>query len=204
MIRPTGKAPPSNRKGALFMNDEQIVNLYWARDEAAIRQTQDQYGRYLAVIAANVLSNRQDEEECVNDTYLRAWNSMPSDRPQSLAAYLGRITRNLAIDMYRKLHTAKREGSTYEASLEELAECVGTQDPAETQLGAEALGEAISVYLRSLDQQKRQIFISRYFFLDRCADIAEKAGIPEGSVRSILSRTRKGLKNYLEKEGFVI
>ncbi len=131
------------------MNDEQIVNLYWARDEAAIRQTQDQYGRYLAVIA-----------------YLRAWNSMPSDRPQSLAAYLGRITRNLAIDMYRKLHTAKREGSTYEASLDELAECVGTQDPAETRLGAAALGEAISVYLRSLDQQKRQIFISRYFFLE--------------------------------------
>ena len=189
------------------MDDIKLVHQLNMKNENALAALIERYSGYVSTVIRNIsrgVLDSSDIEEVISDVFIKIWNNAGHLRAETLRSYIAVIARNLAIDMYRKLHTAKREGSTYEASLEELAECVGTQDPAETQLGAEALGEAISVYLRSLDQQKRQIFISRYFFLDRCADIAEKAGIPEGSVRSILSRTRKGLKNYLEKEGFVI
>ncbi len=186
------------------MEDAAIIALYWERKESAIKETSDKYGRYLTKIAWNILSDREDAEESVNDTYLHAWNAMPPHRPQALAAFLGKITRHLSIDLYRKRHSAKRGGSEYALSLEELSDCVPGEGSPEEALDAKELAGHINGFLRDLAPEVRTLFIRRYYFFDPLADTASSLGMTESKAKTLLFRTRRKLKEYLEKEGYVL
>lgn len=186
------------------MEDREIVALYWRRDEGAIRETRRKYGRYLAKIARNILSSREDGEEVVNDTCLRAWNSIPPSRPDSLAAYLGKTARRLSIDALRARTREKRGGEEYALSLSELEECVPGGTGPEEQLELSLLAQAINSYLRTLAPQARNAFIGRYFYLDSLKEVAARLGISESKAKSMLYRVRQGLKTYLTQEGFTV
>lgn len=186
------------------MDDDKIVNLYWQRDESAIRETESKYGKYLIRIAYNVLFDLEDSKESVNDTYLKAWNSMPPHKPGILSTYLGKITRQTSIDRYRKKNSQKRRGSEYVISLSELEECVSKEAAPEQAIELQVLADAISAYLRSLPGENRNIFVCRYYFMDSIREISAYSGASESKIKSILYRTRNGLKSYLEKEGFVL
>lgn len=186
------------------MQDEQIIALYWQRDETAIRETEQKYGPYLTKIACNVLADMEDSKECVNDTYLKAWNSMPPHRPNILSAYLSKITRQASIDLLRKRESAKRQASQYAASLDELAECVPAGETPEQVMELQLLADSIASFLRTLSPQARNTFVGRYYFMDSIGDIAGYYGMSKSKVESMLYRTRKGLKAYLEKEGYTI
>lgn len=186
------------------MEDSEIVALYWRRDEAAIRETRRKYSRYLAKIARNILSNREDSQEVVNDTCLRAWNSIPPNRPDSLAAYLGKIARRLSIDALRARTRQKRGAEEYALSLSELEECVPGGAGPEEQLELSLLSQAISDYLRTLPPQARNAFIGRYFYLDSLKEVAAWLGMSESKAKSMLYRVRQGLKAYLTQEGFTV
>lgn len=183
------------------MEDAEIVALYWAREEAAIEHTAQKYGAYLDQIARNVLYDREDSRECVNDTYLRAWNSMPTQRPSALAAYLGRIVRGLAIDRYRRRTSAKRAPSEYALSLSELGEVCGGEEP-ETALQQKRLAETLRVFVRSLSPEARALFLGRYYYFDSLKEAAAYCGMGEAKAKSLLHRTRQTLRRYLEQEGF--
>lgn len=186
------------------MEDHQIVDLYWQRNEKAIQETEKKYGRYLLRIAYNVLFDAEDSKESVNDTYMRAWHSMPPNKPGILSTYLGRMTRQLSIDTYRKKHSEKRRCSEYAVSLSELAECVSNEETPEQEVELQILADAISTYLRTLSKETRNIFVCRYYFMDSIREIAVYSGNSESKIKSVLYRTRIGLKNYLEKEGFIL
>ncbi len=186
------------------LTDGEIVELYWQRSEQAIAMTQISYGKYLYRISENVLHNLEDAEENVNDTYLKAWNAMPDARPRALSAFLGKLCRNGAIDLYRKRHSAKREGSGYEACLEELSEVVsGGVDPEAESMAGE-LSDAINTYLRRLDTKRRIVFLGRYFYMDSVKEIAAYSGFSEANVKSILFRVRTDLAKYLKEEGYAL
>ena len=180
------------------MDDQQIIDLYWGRSQEAIAATAEQYGRYCQAIAGRILGSREDGEECVNDAYLRAWNAIPPQRPDSLAAFLGAITRNLALDRYRSAGAEKRGGGQTALALEELEGCL----PAgggwlEDEL---ALTDALNRFLASLPPQVRVIFLRRYWYFCSVREIAAACRISEGKVKMTLMRTRRKLKAYLEKE----
>ena len=156
----------------------------------------------LSAIAFHILADREDSRETVNDTYLRAWDSMPPHRPQVLATYLGRITRQLSIDRWRARGRAKRGGSQYALSLEELGDCVSGAATPEEALDLAELGRAIGDYLRTLPLPARRAFLCRYYYADSLAETARVCGISVPAVKSQLYRTRQGLRTYLEKEGF--
>lgn len=186
------------------MQDERIVELYWQRDETAIRETEQKYGPYLTKIAYNILSDLEDSKESVNDTYMKAWNSMPPHKPSILSTYLGKITRQVSIDILRKRSSQKRQSSEYAASLDELGDCIPAGETPEQVVDAQILAEAIASYLRTLSPQARITFVGRYYFMDSSGDIAGYYGMTKSKVESMLHRTRKGLKAYLEKEGYSI
>ena len=186
------------------MEDSEIVERFWRRDETAVWETQRKYGRYLAKIAGSILSSREDGEEVVNDTCLRAWNSIPPSRPDSLAAYLGKIARRLAIDALRTRGREKRMASAYAVSLSELEECIPGGTGPEEQLELAQLAQAISAYLRTLPPQARNAFIGRYFYLDSLKEVAAHLGMSESKAKSMLYRARLGLKAYLTQEGFCV
>lgn len=186
------------------MEDEQIVRLYWERKEAAIDETQSKYQNYLMSIAYHVLFDEEDSKESVNDTYLKAWNSMPPHKPNRLSCYLGKITREVSIDRYRRKNSQKRGGSEYALSLSELEECVSGESSPETQIELQLLADSISAYLRTLPEKKRNIFICRYYFLDSIKEIAAYQGASESKIKSSLHRIRMELKEYLKKEGFFV
>ena len=181
------------------MDDRYIVELFERRDPAAIRETQDAYGRQLTAIAMAVLSDPQDAEECVSDGLLRAWNSIPPHKPTFLGAFLGKIVRQLAIDRLRAREADKRGGGEYLLSLEELSQCVGGTG-ADCEWGA--LTEAIGNYLKTVPSETRWMFLRRYFHFDSITEIARQGRISQSKVKSTLFRTRQGLRNYLKKEGF--
>jgi RNA polymerase sigma-70 factor (ECF subfamily) len=186
------------------MDDSRIVDLYWQRDERAIDETDVRYGRFLLGIAGNILVDRRDSQESVNDTYLKAWNAMPPHRPGALAAFLAKITRGVAIDRYRRHTAVKREGSVYALSLDELSECVsGGGDPVE-EAELQALAGAITAYLTRLTPNARQAFVCRYFLVDSLETIAARQGSTVSAVKSLLHRTRVGLRQYLTEEGFML
>ena len=185
------------------MEDAQIVALYWDRDESALRETERKYGPYLMKIAVNILADREDSRESVNDTYLRAWHSMPPHRPGHLSAYLAKIVRGLAIDRLRTRERAKRRASEYDLSLDELAECVSAGDVTAEQADLGLLAEAIGAYLRTLPAPARNAFVGRYFYADSLKEVARYCGMEEGKAKSLLYRTRQGLRAYLEQEGFL-
>lgn len=184
------------------MEDAAIVALYWQRDESAIGRTQEKYGHYLTKIAFQILASREDSEESVNDTYLKAWKSMPPHRPGILSTYLGRITRQRSIDIFRERHREKRGGSEYALSLTELEDCLSAGDSTGAQVELSLLAEAIGAYLGGLPQETRTVFLERYYFLDPVAEIAARRGMSQAKLKSILYRARQGLRVYLEKEGF--
>ena len=186
------------------MEDASIVALYWERNESAIKATSDKYGRYLTKIAWNILADREDAEESVNDTYLHAWNAMPPHRPHVLSTFLGKITRQLSIDIYRKRRSAKRGGSEYALSLDELSDCVSGKGSPEEAFEAEELAGHINRFLRDLTPEARKLFICRYYYFDPISDAASSLGMTEGKAKTLLFRTRRKLKEYLGKEGYVL
>ena len=184
------------------MEDYQIVDLFWARSENAIAETSSKYGRMLTGISLSLSSSREDAEECVNDTYHKTWTSVPPTRPKHLGAYVGRITRNVAIDRYNSRVAKKRGGHAYEESLDELAECIGKEDTVD--IGLMELCEVISSFLKGEKQISRKLFIRRYFYEDSIEDIAKTAGLGVSYVKTSLFRTRQRLKIYLAKEGIYV
>lgn len=184
------------------MRDNEIVALYWKRDEAALRETEKKYGKYLKKIAFNVLADFEDSEECVNDTYFKAWNSMPTQRPEFLATYLGALTRHGAIDLYRRKNSQKRVGSQYAVALEELGDCASAGNVTEQEVELHILGEVINVYLKTVPEEARDAFIGRYYFHDSIEEIAGYCRVSVPKVKSMLYRLRKGLRAFLEEEGY--
>lgn len=186
------------------MEDEAIVSLYWQRNESAIRETERKYDRYLTKIAMNILADREDSRESVNDTYLAAWNSMPPHRPGVLSTYLGKITRRISIDRFRYRNREKRRQSEYEISLSELGDCASGGNTTEEAVNVKLLADAIGIWLRLQPEENRNLFLCRYYFLDSLQDVAKHCGITESKCKTVLFRMRKSLKEYLEKEGFVV
>ena len=184
------------------MEDEQIVSLYWQRDEAAIGETEAKYDRYLTRIAYNILADYEDSRESVNDTYLAAWNSIPPHRPSVLSTYLGKLTRRISIDLFRGRNREKRKASEYALSLSELGDCVSGGNTTEEAVNAKLLADAIGIYLRLIPEEARNAFIGRYYFLDPLKEVAAYCGMTESKAKTVLYRTRLGLKDYLTKEGF--
>ncbi len=183
------------------MEDNRIVELYHQRDEAALRLTREKYGRRLYGIAYAILGDEGGAEECENDTYLRAWEQMPPQRPQVLFAFLGTITRRLALDRYRTAHTAKRGGGTAAVSLAELEECVPAHGGVHEGIECRELATCISVFLHTLPREECDVFLRRYWYMDSVAAIATRFGCSQGRIRILLMRTREKLKKHLQKEG---
>ncbi len=182
------------------MEDRQIVELYWARSEVAIAETQRKYGRYCHYIAYGILTSDADAEEVVNDTYLKLWTTIPPKRPEPLKPYVGTVCRRLALNEYERRHAQKR-GGQLPLVLEELSECLsdgGREDIGESV----ALTDAMNRFLRELPTKARNIFVRRYWYTATIEEIAADCGMKEGTVAMLLLRTRRKLKKHLEKEGF--
>ncbi len=184
------------------MEDKTIVDMYWRRDERALFETYNKYGKYLFGIAYRILSDNEDAEECVNDTYLAAWQSMPENRPSVLSAYLGKIVRRIAIGVFRKKTAQKRGGSEIPYVLDELEECIAGQEDVETEVERMYFRDIIQAFLMNLPQAERQVFVCRYWYIESIADIANQFGFSESKVKSMLYRAREKLRTVLEKEGY--
>lgn len=182
------------------MDDSKIIDLYWQRDERAISETDGKYGTFCYSLAYRILEQHQDAEECVSDTWLRAWNAMPPQRPNRLQQFLARITRNLAFDRWRAHRAGKRCALT--VALDELESCLPAPDGVEEPLRQKELSEALSRFLNALPARERGIFLRRYFYVESTKEIAERCGLKESHVLTLLSRTRKKLREQLRKEGF--
>ncbi len=186
------------------MNDCDIIGLYFDRDERAISETAEKYGKYCRSVSYNILQNLQDAEECVNDAYLSAWNSIPPHKPERLSTYMGKLVRNLSISRYRQYSSEKRAATQTALALSELEDCI--PDPCGIDLVAEGvvITDAINRYLSSCEGKKRRIFIRRYWALEPLQQIAREFSMSESKVASLMYRMRKELKAYLEKEGIYL
>ena len=182
------------------MEDHEIIELFFARSEQAIAQLQGKYGRRCLQVAENILNNPLDAEECVNDAYLAAWNTIPPQKPNPLLAYLCRIVRNLSIKKYHA-NSALKRNSHYDLALDELEECVQAGKTAEDPIAIEELAAAINQFLGTLSRENRVLFVRRYWFSDSIAEIAGMFQMSSRNVSLRLLRVRKGLKEHLEKEG---
>ena len=180
------------------MNDSEIIALYHKRDESAITCTDEKYGKYLGTIAYNILYDTFESDECVNDTYFRAWRAMPPEVPNILSAFLGRITRNIALDRYSAKHASKRIPTELTVCLDELNDCVGEND---TEMDSAAIGDCINSFLATLRKIDRIIFVKRYFYCASISEISKSLRISEGQIKTSLSRMRAKLKISLESEG---
>ena len=185
------------------MEDEEIIRLYWDRDETAIRETDRKYSAYLTKIVKNILDDGEDTRESVNDTYYAAWNSIPPQRPNNFQAYLAKLARRIAIDHFRQRTRIKRGGGEYPLSLTELEEICSGGNTTERAVDSRMLGQAINAFLRTLEPQARTAFIGRYFYADPLNEVARYCGMSQSKAKSMLHRTRQKLKAYLEKEGLV-
>ena len=184
------------------MDDRSIVALFWDRSETAIAETDKKYGPYCYSIAHNILTNREDAQECVSDTWLAAWKAMPPKKPAILSTFLGKITRRLSIDRWRTRTAYKRGGGELPLALEELGECADTETP-EATVQRRELALRFNQFLSTLPETERSVFLCRYWYLDSIGQIAEVFGFSQSKVTSMLHRTRKKLKDVLEKEGYV-
>ena len=182
------------------MEDTEIIDLYWRRDQRAIDETHGKYGGFLNAIAWNILRSHGDAEECVNDTYLRAWNAIPPARPSAFRAWLGRIVRNLSLDRWKQSRTARRGGDGMEVLLGELSDCVPAPHGTEKALEDQEIASLISDFLRRQSTENRVIFLRRYWYGQSLSEIAGALGCGEGKVKSALFRTRRALRVYLEQE----
>ena len=186
------------------MEDNVILDLYFARDELAITETDRKYGGYCYSIADRILNSHEDSEETVSDTLLQAWNSIPPQRPDFLKLFLAKISRNLAFTRWRKLSAVKRGGGITELVLEELAGCIPGREQIDDQLNARELAKVIRKFLDTLPEREQDIFLQRYFYVRDAESIAVRYGMKRTNVNLILSRTRANLKTYLAQEGYYI
>lgn len=186
----------------ILLEDSIIVQLYWNRDEQAITATADKYGSYCNSIARNILGSIEDSEECVNDTYLCAWNSIPPHKPIFLSTYLGKIVRNLAFNRYKQKNADKRGHGQLPAVLDELSDIVSGNDNVEHEIEQKEIVNAIDAFLSTLSLKNRNIFISRYFYTESISAISSKYNMKEGTVSMRLNRLRQKLHNYLLERGF--
>lgn len=194
----------ANTDIADLLEDIDIIDLFWSRNEDAIRVTDMKYGRLCKKIAHNILSLPEDADECVNDAYLGVWNAIPHERPNIFSAFLCRIVRNVSIKRYEYIHAQKRNPGVV-VSLEELYECISgepSEDTMESEFNDNVLREAINRFLDSLSEEARNVFIRRYWFFDPVKEIGLKYGMSTSKVDAILVRTRKKLKQFLIREGF--
>lgn len=182
------------------MEDYRIVDLYWARNETAITESDLKYGKMLKSLSYSLLSSREDAEECVNDTYLGAWNAMPTARPEFLGAFLSKITRRLSIDRWRHDHREKRGGI---AAFEELNECIPSESSVETEYENGVLSQHLNSFLASLTKEKRIIFLRRYYFSQPLSLIAAELGMSEAKIKTVLFRLREKLREELEEAGLL-
>ena len=186
------------------MEDDKIIDLYWERSESAISETSEKYGRYCHYIANNILHNDEDAGECVNDTYLGAWNAMPPQRPNRLSTFLGKITRNISLNRFKQYGAEKRGFGQTALVLSELEDCIPAVDTIEQTAAEMDLVESINRFLYALPDVKRKVFVRRYWYLSPVKDIAEQYGMSESKTASMLFRTRNELKLHLEKEGIYL
>ncbi|MBR2284079.1 MAG: sigma-70 family RNA polymerase sigma factor [Ruminococcus sp.] len=186
------------------MDDNDIIRLYWDRDERAVAETSAKYGRFCMNIAMNILADHEDSEECVNDTYLKAWQAIPPQKPAFFQAFLGRITRNLSLNRYNSRHTAKRGGSEIPLILDELCEIVSDKEGTEDRVLRKELVNTIDRFISALPDEKRYIFIRRYWYSDSISAIADRLKRTENSVSVELFRIRKKLRAYLTERGYDI
>ncbi len=185
------------------MEDKQIVDLYWARSEAAIEETEKKYGRYCHYIAYQILYNDEDAKEIVNDTYLKTWDTVPPGRPDPLKPYVGTISRQLALNRYEAQNTQKRGGQV-PLVLDELSECIPDHDSGIDIGESIALRDALNRFVRSLPDKTQNIFVRRYWYSSSISEIANDYAMKESSLTVLLLRTRKKLKEFLNKEGFEV
>ena len=183
------------------MDDARIVSLYWERNEQAIKESESKYGGYCHAIAYRILTDQEDADESVNDTWLAAWESMPPHRPSILATYLGKLTRRVSLNRWRDSNRDKRGGGEMSLSLDELAECVPDQQNVERTMELTELTDAVNRFLAGLPTIERDVFVCRYWFVASLREIGEKFEFSESKTKSMLFRTRKKLLAYLEKEG---
>lgn len=185
------------------MTDDKIIQLFFQRKEVAIEETHKKYGSYCFKIANNILNSREDSEECLNDTWLKTWDSIPPTRPIHFNLFLAKIIRNFAINKYRSKHTHKRGKGEIVLVLDELEECIAGQSDVETLYIAEELQNTINKFVRGLPERDGNVFIRRYFYADSISDISNQYHISENNVRVILSRTRNKLRIMLEREDYI-
>ncbi len=184
------------------MEDSGIIELFFDRDEQAISRSIEKYGSYLHTIAKNILGSKEDAEECVNETWLAAWNNIPPERPGCLRAYFAKITRNIATNMYRRNNSKKRGGGQIGVVFEELSECISDNMSAEDEIENKELVLYINRFLDSLTERDRVMFVRRYFFADDIGEISVRFGVRDNYIRAVLSKTRRKLKKYLEEVYF--
>lgn len=185
------------------MEDSQIIELYWRKNADAISETANKYGAYCFTIANNILHSAEDSEECVNDTWLHAWNAMPPQRPAVFRIFLAKITRNLSLNRFHARNVEKRGGGEIRLVLDELSECLAGGTDVEAAYEAAELEQCICRFVRSLPERERNVFVRRYFFTEPVAEIAARYGLTANHIMVMLSRARKKLKLTLEKEGFL-
>lgn len=185
------------------MEDEKIIELYWQRDEEALKQTNQKYGAFCFYIAHNILKNEEDSKECVNDTWFKTWTVIPPKKPEFLQAFLGKITRNLSLDRYRRSHARKRGGGMMDVIYDELEECIaGSGEDAQTD--SIVITDAVSRFLKEISHDARIIFVRRYWYADSVDQIVQRYGMSESKVKSSLMRSRNKLRTFLEREGIIV
>ena len=185
------------------MEDNCILELYWERNTAAIDETNKKYGAYCFSIADNILHSKEDAEECVNDTWLNAWNAIPPQKPEKLRIFLAKIVRNIAFARFRFRSAEKRGGGEIHLVLDELAECIASKTDVTSEYECKELGRCINRFVKDLPVRDGNVFLRRYFYTEPTAEIGKRYGLTENNVTVILSRTRKKLRIYLQKEGFI-
>ena len=186
------------------MTDEKIIQMFWDRREEAIKETEKRYGAYCFKVAQSVLQSREDSEECLNDALLQAWNMIPPTRPAHLKLFLAKIVRNLAISKYRSKYAKKRGQGEVAIVLDELEECIAGQSDVEAYFEISELQKSVNEFVRGLPERDGNIFIARYFYMYSTKEIARKFHVSENNIRVMLSRMRERLRNWLQKEGYVI
>lgn len=183
------------------MEDDKIIDLYFRRDQSAIAESQNKYESYCTAVAKNILCSKEDAEECVNDTWLHAWNSIPPTRPNILSLFLAKITRNIAIDRYRERFAERRGKGEISVCLEELTECVGNTETFTDEI---ELREAMNIFLERLNPKHRKIFMLRYWHMLTLNEVAVRCGVSEGAVKMSVKRTRESLRKFLISRGYEI
>ena len=185
------------------MDDNLILDLYWRRDTRALSETEARYGGYCRTIACNILHDREDAEESVNDTWLHAWNAIPPQRPQPLGCWLGRVTRNLSLSRLRQRLAQRRGGGEAALVLDELSECLPAPSSVEDAVEAKELEQAVRRFLDGLGQSERDVLLARYYFLAPLAEISGRTGYSVSKIKSLLYRSRQKLQHYLQEEGYL-